>query len=184
MRTSRRAESSAAPARTPWIALTIRDDAEWRRLIALAPGLNEAAFASAEHRLASQDSIEQRIAEWTRGQDASELECRLQAARIPAGRVRSLEEVLNCPHLSARGWFRRLAHADVGEHFYNGLPWRIASLAERRHLPSPRLGEHGRDILKSRLGLADEEIDALEASGVTGAVLAKPTTIRARGEMT
>jgi crotonobetainyl-CoA:carnitine CoA-transferase CaiB-like acyl-CoA transferase len=167
-----------------WIALTIRDDAEWRRLIALAPGLNEAAFASADRRLAAQDSIEQRIAEWTRGQDASELECRLQAARIPAGRVRSLEEVLNCPHLSARGWFRRLAHADVGEHFYNGLPWRIASLAERRHLPSPRLGEHGRDILKSQLGLADEEIDALETSGVTGAVLAKPTTTRARGEMT
>jgi crotonobetainyl-CoA:carnitine CoA-transferase CaiB-like acyl-CoA transferase len=167
-----------------WIALTVRDDAQWLRLTALAPTLNGAAFASAEHRLERQDAIERRIAEWTGSQDAAELERSLQAAGIPAGRVRSLAEVLDCPHFSARAWFRRLAHADVGEHLYNGLPWRIAGLAPRRHLPPPRLGEHGRDILKVRLGLSDAEIDTLEASGVTGAVLAKPKTPEPSGEMT
>jgi len=156
-----------------WIALTIRDDAEWSRLVALAPALDEAAFVGAGRRLAWQETIEQRLAEWTRTQDAAALERRLQEAGIPAGRVRTLAEVLDCPHLDARAWFRRLAHADVGEHLYNGLPWRFAGVAPRRHLPSPRLGEHGRDILKARLGLADAEVDALEAAGVTGAVLAK-----------
>jgi crotonobetainyl-CoA:carnitine CoA-transferase CaiB-like acyl-CoA transferase len=167
-----------------WIALTIRDDAEWERLVALAPVLDEAAFSGAERRLAWQKTIEQRLAEWTRPQDALALEQRLRAAGIPAGRVRTLAEVLDCPHLGARAWFRRLAHADVGEHLYNGLPWRFAGVAPRRHLPSPRLGEHGRDILKARLGLADAEIDTLEAAGVTGAVLAKPKTPAPSGEVT
>jgi crotonobetainyl-CoA:carnitine CoA-transferase CaiB-like acyl-CoA transferase len=73
----------------------------------------------------------------------------------------------------------------VGEHLYNGLPWRFAGLAPRRHAPSPRLGEHGRDILRSRVGLTDAEIDALEAAGVTGAVLAKTSKQRSpAGETT
>ncbi len=37
-----------------WIALTIRDDAEWSRLVALAPALDEAAFVGAGRRLAWQ----------------------------------------------------------------------------------------------------------------------------------
>jgi crotonobetainyl-CoA:carnitine CoA-transferase CaiB-like acyl-CoA transferase len=159
-----------------WIALTVRNDDEWRRLTALAPELEEAAFADAQGRLSGQDLLESRIEAWTSGHDAFDLERRLQGARIPAGRVRALQDVLDCPHLSARAWFRRLAHADVGEHLYNGSPWRFAGLVPRNQLPSPRLGEHGREILTGRLGLAEAEIDALEASGVTGAVLAKAKT--------
>jgi len=159
-----------------WLALTIRDDDEWRRLVALAPELAADEFAEAGRRLSDQDALERRIEDWTGGQDAFVLERKLRGAGIPAGRVRTLRDVLDCPHLGERGWFRRLVHADVGEHLYNGLPWRFAGVGPRRHSPAPRLGEHGRQILQERLGLSNAEIDALEESGVTGSVLAKPKT--------
>jgi len=75
--------------------------------------------------------------------------------------------------MSARAWFRRLSHADVGEHLYNGLPWRFAGRRSPEHRASPRLGEHGPAILAQTLGLSNIEIEMLTESGVTGAVLAK-----------
>ena len=68
-------------------------------------------------------------------------------------------------------WFRRIEHADVGEHRYAGHPWRMDGLLERSDLPPPRLGEHSRELLAERLGLSDAEIDDLFDRGVTGAVL-------------
>jgi crotonobetainyl-CoA:carnitine CoA-transferase CaiB-like acyl-CoA transferase len=155
-----------------WIAITVASDAAWRSLAAMAPGVDDAAWATNTERLQRQDEIERAIEAWTAGEDADALERRLQGAGVAAARVRNLEDVLCCPHMSARAWFRRLSHADVGEHAYNGLPWRFAGVAAREHRPSPRLGEHGREILIRELGLSDAEVDALEAAGVTGAVLA------------
>jgi crotonobetainyl-CoA:carnitine CoA-transferase CaiB-like acyl-CoA transferase len=39
-------------------------------------------------------------------------------------------------------------------------------------LPPPRLGEHGRVLLRERLGYGEAEIDALFSRGVTGFVAA------------
>lgn len=96
---------------------------------------------------------------------------RLQTAGIAAGVVRSTTELMACSHLEQRRWFRRIEHADVGEHRYAGHPWRMDGLLERSDLPPPRLGEHSRELLRERLGLSDAEIDGLFERGVTGAVL-------------
>jgi crotonobetainyl-CoA:carnitine CoA-transferase CaiB-like acyl-CoA transferase len=156
-----------------WIAIDAAAEAHWQALARIAPGLRDPAFADSAGRLDRQGALEARLEAWTRGQDAETLAARLQAAGVPAARVRSTAETLECPHFATRGWFRRLAHVDVGEHAYNGLPWRFAGAPSRTHRPSPRLGEHSREILKERLGLSDAEIDRLERDDVTGAVLAK-----------
>jgi crotonobetainyl-CoA:carnitine CoA-transferase CaiB-like acyl-CoA transferase len=157
-----------------WIAVSVLDDDQWRRLVEVAPSLDDPKFARLAGRLAHLDELERGLEAWTAIQAAADLERRLQSLDIPAARVRSTHEVLGCPHLHARAWFRRLRHADVGEHLYNGAPWRFVGAALNPHRPSPRLGEHGREILGERLGLSDAEIDTLERKGVTGAVLAKP----------
>ena len=95
----------------------------------------------------------------------------LQAAGIAAGVVRSTAELMACPHLEQRSWFRRIEHADVGGHRYAGHPWRMDGLLERSDLPPPRLGEHSRELLRGRLVLSEAEIDDLFERGVTGMVL-------------
>ena len=66
----------------------------------------------------------------------------LTKADIPVGRVNSLEDLRNDPHLTETGFFR---------------PYRFdrEALPIRRHLP--RLGEHGREVL-AELGMDDQEI--------------------------
>ncbi len=156
-----------------WIAVAVESDELWRRLVAVSGSetLADSRFDRHADRIANTEQLEQALAAWTSNQRAEHLMERLQAAGIAAGVVRTTAEVLACPHLDQRRWFRRIKHADVGEHRYAGHPWRMDGLLERSDLPPPRLGEHSRELLRRRLGLSGAEIDDLFVRGVTGAVL-------------
>ncbi len=156
-----------------WIALTIDSDESWRRLAAASgrEDLAASVFDRQPDRIANAEKLDEALAEWTRAEQAEHLMERLQAAGVAAGIVRFTPEVMDCGHLERRGWFRRIDHPDMGEHRYNGHPWRFAGLPERSDSPPPRLGEHSREVLSERLGLSDHEIDDLFVRGVTGAVL-------------
>lgn len=156
-----------------WIAVAVGSDEMWRRLVAISGSrtLADPAFDRHADRIANAEKLDEAIAGWTGTQRAEHLmEC-LQNAGIAAGVVRTTAELMACPHLEQRRWFRRIEHADVGEHRYAGHPWRIDGLLERSDLPPPRLGEHSRELLAERLGLSHAEIDDLFERGVTGAVL-------------
>ncbi len=157
-----------------WIALAVDSDATWEQLLAVAGSENLAdpAFRRHRDRIANGQKLDQALAAWTRSEVAERLMEHLQAAGIAAAVVRSTAEVMACPHLEERAWFRPIEHPDVGEKRYAGHSWRIDSLAERSDLPAPRLGEHSRELLAERLGLSSAEIDDLFERGVTGAVLA------------
>ncbi len=157
-----------------WVAIVVKDDAAWTRLTGLASA--PAEFAKAEWRthlgrLADEDALEAALADWTRGQNAGALMDVLQGAEVAAGVVRGAIEGLSEPHLSARKWFTPMTHPDLGEHLYNGFPWRFSDCALVAHTPPPRLGEHSEVLLKDLLGLTEVEIEDLKAKAVTGAVL-------------
>ncbi len=135
--------------------------------------MEDPLFDRHRDRIANAESLDEAIARWTGTQQAEHLMERLQAAGIAAGVVRTTAELMACPHLDQRGWFRRTVHADVGEHRYSGHPWRIAGMLERADLPPPRLGEHSRELLRDRLGVSDVEIDGLFERDVTGMVVSQ-----------
>ena len=156
-----------------WIALAVDSDEMWRRLVALSgvEALADPAFDLNHDRIANAEKLDEALAEWTSTQQAERLMERLQAAGIAAGVARTTAELMACRHLEQRRWFRRIKHADVGEHRYAGHPWRMDGLLERSDLPPPRLGEHSRELLRGRLDLSEAEIDDLFERGVTGMVL-------------
>jgi len=158
-----------------WIAITIRNDADWHALARTCrtKALDDERFAEQTGRRRHRRALEHALSAWTCGQDAESLMQGLQAAGVPAAVVRTTEDVMACPHLENRRWFRRIAHVDLGEHRYNGYPWWFEGVTPPLDLPPPRLGEHGRDLLRERLNLTESEIDGLFARGVTGAVLVK-----------
>ncbi len=81
----------------------------------------------------------------------------LTEADIPVGRVNSLEDLRNDPHLTETGFFRPYEHPTEGAIEIPDTPYRFdrESLPIRRH--PPRLGEHGREVL-AELGMDDQEI--------------------------
>ena len=156
-----------------WIAIAIDSDESWRRLAVMSgrEDLADSVFDRHPDRIANAEKLDEALADWTCAEQAEPLMERLQAAGVAASVVRFTPEVMACGHLERRGWFRRIEHPDMGEHRYNGHPWRFAGLQERSDSPPPRLGEHSREVLRERLGLSDGEINDLFARGVTGTVL-------------
>jgi crotonobetainyl-CoA:carnitine CoA-transferase CaiB-like acyl-CoA transferase len=83
----------------------------------------------------------------------------LREAEIPCGPVNTLEALRDDPQLQAIGFFRPYQHPSEGALEVPDAAFRFdrQSLPVRHH--QPRLGEHGREVLREA-GLTEAEIDA------------------------
>jgi crotonobetainyl-CoA:carnitine CoA-transferase CaiB-like acyl-CoA transferase len=91
----------------------------------------------------------------------------LRELEIPAARMASLDELMTDPQLKASGFFKRATHPSEGEIVFTDMPVRFSEETATNARLQPRLGEHSIEILREA-GLADDEIDALIASGAAG----------------
>jgi crotonobetainyl-CoA:carnitine CoA-transferase CaiB-like acyl-CoA transferase len=155
-----------------WIAVTVRDDAQWRALLDLmgrpAWGEDE-ALSTVAGRQKRADDIDARLADWFVSQPRESTVELLAGAGIPAAPVVSPSLVTDNPQLRERGFFEALHHASTGLGLYPCPPF--ALLAGQDHWllrPPPKLGEHNEEILRDRCGLTDEELTRLATSGVIG----------------
>ncbi|MGO9383559.1 MAG: CoA transferase [Mycobacterium sp.] len=154
-----------------WIAVTVRDDRQWRALVDLLdrPAWCDEGLAKVAGRRERADDIDRRLRDWFAGQPLRSTVERLAGAGIPAAPVVSPSLVTENPQLRDRGFFEALDHPSTGAGLYPCPPF--ASLAGQRSWllrPPPRLGEHNGEVLRDRCGLTDEELATLASSGVIG----------------
>jgi crotonobetainyl-CoA:carnitine CoA-transferase CaiB-like acyl-CoA transferase len=90
---------------------------------------------------------------------------RLAAEGIPASDVRDLAQVLAGPQPEALGSVQTLEHEAAGTYRVVGIPIRLEREALAYPGPAPVLGADTRRVL-SEVGVPDDEIDRLVASGV------------------
>lgn len=156
-----------------WLALTVRDENEWRalcRVIGRPDLAADTSLATAEGRRARQGEIDEAIAAWSRTLDHLAAAEALQRAGVPAAPVMANWEIVCDNHLNDRGFFVDVRHPKAGTHKFPGFPWRFerTPAAIRRH--APLFAEHNREVFAGLLGMTDEEIEALYREGVTGDV--------------
>ena len=154
-----------------WIAVTVRDDPQWRALVELMdrpPWCGEELSTVAGRRHAA-DDVDRRLADWFAHQPLDSTVERLAAAGIPAAPVVSPSLVIDNPQLRHRGFLETLQHPSTGAGLYPCPPFaRLAGQDKWLLRPPPRLGEHNEDVLRNRCGLTDEELRRLATSGVIG----------------
>ena len=144
-----------------WIGIAVTADHAWRELCLIVPGLSEMAGLNLRERLAARTDIDTALAGWLRPLAAADVACVLLRAGIAAAPVANACDLVDNPHLNARGFWDR-----HGSGVLPGLPWR-ASFG-RTNGPAP---EHGADtdaVLAEILGCSTAEIAALHQSGVLG----------------
>jgi benzylsuccinate CoA-transferase BbsF subunit len=152
------------------VAIAVRDDEAWAELVEAMARPDWALrdeLASAEGRLAAREEIEQKLAAWTADREVSELAESLQAAGIEAGPVQDFKDLMTDPQLAHRGHFVRLEHAALGPVALERRGYRLSETDGGIQAPGPLLGEHTRAVLSHVLGMSDDEIDRIEAEGVT-----------------
>lgn len=123
-------------------------------------------FKTIDARIENRAALTEAIEAWLQSfaDDASAME-KLYEARVVAGPVLSPWEALTQPVAKERDMVREIHHPDVGDVLAIATPYKISGAAVRVGR-SPLLGEHGTEILKSRLGMDDDDIAALAQRGV------------------
>jgi crotonobetainyl-CoA:carnitine CoA-transferase CaiB-like acyl-CoA transferase len=162
-----------APWRRPYrtadgyLCTLIYTDAQWRRFwtaVGQPEMMDDARFTTMAARSNNIADV-YRIAEAQFAAKTTQQWLTLfEELEIPAGPLNSLDQVIDDEHLKAVGFFKHYEHPSEGEVVMTDVPFRFSdSPPGIAHLP-PRLGEHGRAVLRE-YGVKDAEIDALAASG-------------------
>jgi len=148
-----------------WCVVTVRGDEDWARLEGvLASGLD---LPTARDRIAQRDRLDALVSAWTSTRAPRAAMAELQAAGVPAAMMQRVPELLDDPHLAARGFFRRMEHPRIAVRMpTENAPAVFAHVDDPTLNPAPLPGEHSREVLSRVLGLPGEEIDALIAAGV------------------
>ena len=90
----------------------------------------------------------------------------LDKAGVPAGRIKTVAEVCEGPHLKARGMVVGLKHPKAGSITVMGVPIRLWATPGAVSIPPPLLGQHTEEILTRLLRMPEAKVERLRAAGV------------------
>ncbi len=156
--------------RERWIAIAIRDDAEWESLCAVAEGSSFASddrFATLLGRRRNEAVLNQAISDWTASFDAASLAVHLQSVGIPAALIQDAEDMCeHDDHLAERGFYAYLDHPETGISLYDGPTVKLHDTPGYLASPAPLFGEHTFEVATDVLGYSAQEVAELTASGV------------------
>jgi crotonobetainyl-CoA:carnitine CoA-transferase CaiB-like acyl-CoA transferase len=154
-----------------WCAIEVEDDDQWqalRKAIGAPAWAMDPALDTAAGRLAHADVIDRGLSAFTCRHEPLELMAMLQAAGVPAGMVQRSSDHMLDPQLAHRAFFRPLQHSEMGEVPYEGHQYRIHGYDNGPRFPAPCLGEHTYEVLTEVLGMDDDEVSQVLASGACG----------------
>lgn len=151
-----------------WCAIAAFTDQEWRDFcgaIGDPPWTRDSRFGTLLSRKLNEDELDRLVETWTIDRSAEAVMHRLQAAGAPAGVLENGQDLLEQdPQLQYRGAFQELDHPEIGSHHVPS-PHYILSKAVPRIQRAPLIGEHNEYVLKTILGVSDEEIAELVIEG-------------------
>ena len=148
-----------------WIAISCTSDEEWGALCKVA-GLDPALAVLGEGaRRERHDEIDAAISTWTLAGGPREVMERLQACGVIAAQVSDARDLVEDPHLAARGFWVELDQLDVGPRRYPGNPIRLSETPVTYRRPGPGLGEHNDEVLGGLLGLPAATLRSLREAG-------------------
>ncbi len=151
------------------VALTCVVEAHWAGLLEAMQRPDLAAdprFRDNASRVANMDATDAVVQSWTETLPKDDVFAIARRHRVPCAPVRNLREVMNDPHMHARGMLHWIDHPEFGRLVAPNSPLRLHGADAVPATPSPRLGEHNQAVYGDWLGLGEDEMAALRRDGV------------------
>jgi crotonobetainyl-CoA:carnitine CoA-transferase CaiB-like acyl-CoA transferase len=151
-----------------YIVIGGNGDSIFQRLM-VAAGYPEMAsdprLASNPGRVEHEAEIDAALAQWCGAHDSSWLLSQLDQARVPAGPIYNVEDMVNDEHFQARGLFESVE--------IDGEPLKIPALVPKlsrtpgaTRWPGGELGRENQEVLGGLLGLSEQQLEQLRADAV------------------
>ncbi|MFE3828482.1 CaiB/BaiF CoA transferase family protein [Streptomyces sp. NPDC059092] len=157
---------NAYEAEDGWVTLLCPTDVHWKRLAELMkdPAAEDERFALVSGRCANMDEVDALVGKWTRRHPKDALAVMLKGANIPCAPVLTLPELLEDPHVRARGVVRGVSD-EQGDFLTLGSPLFLSDSPMVEPTRSGSLGQHTDSVLVEELGMSPDEIAELRAAG-------------------
>lgn len=152
-----------------WCAITVFTDAEWQsfcQVLGSPPWTKDNKFATLLARKQNEEELDRLVAAWTLNFTPDEVMHRLQTAGIPAGVVKTAQEIFADPQLNHRHHFKELEHAEIGRHLYYDESFKLSKTPSSLHMAAPCQGQHNEYVYTKILGMSDEEFVVNLSEGV------------------
>ena len=152
-----------------WVVISVENDEQWGSFVNVmgSPGwATGATLSTSDGRVAAATLINERVAEWVRQYERSEVFELLQSVGVPCGPMFIGMEMLDNPHLEARGWTLNIDQPGVGYMKLEGPAWVSEQMGGPITFPSPDLAGHTREIAYEVLQMNEETIDDLIERGI------------------
>jgi crotonobetainyl-CoA:carnitine CoA-transferase CaiB-like acyl-CoA transferase len=163
------APADAYQTRDGWIVVSVVGEEmfrRWAKLVGHPEFVGDPRFASDILRAGNRQVITQAMNAWLAIRTTEQAIADLQAARIPAGPVLNLDQVLEDPQVKARELLQYVEYPGAPKPvpLANTAVQLSATPGAIRHR-APTLGEHADEVLRE-LGYSEEEIQALHRDQV------------------
>lgn len=156
------------PALDGHIAIICNHETHWQGVVR-AMGRSDLGqdprCSSMTERVRHMDFVDGEVARWTARHPKQALFDTLIKERVPCAPVRTLDEVIDDPHLHARRMLERIDHPDFGAITVPRSPLRFAGSPLPELKPSAPLGSHNEAVFCDWLGVSAGDLAALRAEG-------------------
>lgn len=122
-------------------------------------------FATHGARGEHMQELDEMITAWTRGRTLNQLLDVLDEHAVPAGRIFTAADMLTDPHYQARQMVLRRRSSEGWDVPMSGVVPKFSQTPGGVETTGPPLGAHTREVLSEIAGLAEGDIDRLEATG-------------------
>jgi crotonobetainyl-CoA:carnitine CoA-transferase CaiB-like acyl-CoA transferase len=142
---------------------------QWRRLVdwmGHPPAISGPEFEKMAFRRKHPDIVVGAIAEFCSRHTKEELYEEGQKRRIAVTPINTVGEFMNSAQVKARETFVEMDHPVIGKYLQFGPVPRLSESPGRITRTAPLTGEHNREIYCGDLGMSDDDLVALRASGV------------------
>jgi len=151
------------------VAIVCATEQHWRNILK-AMGredlVDDPRYSTNKVRVENIQRTDDFVEAWTRTLTRAQFAPLCKAHSIPAAPVRDLIEVMNDPHMHARGALEWFDDPDLGRIVLPASPIILHGADRVGPVASPTLGQHNAEIFGKWLGLSSADLDELRAEEV------------------
>ncbi|MDM5358411.1 CaiB/BaiF CoA-transferase family protein [Peribacillus sp. ACCC06369] len=152
-----------------YVVIGANGDAIFKRLMN-AMGRSDIAedprFENNSKRSEHADFLDALIEEWTKTMPFDEVMTCLDDAKVPAGAIYSIEDIVNDPHYQARQMIQEVNVEELGTLKMPGIVPKMSETPGKIEWAGPKLGEHTDEVLSEKIHLSEEQIKSLKEKGI------------------